>query len=142
MTLHPTGGRVFVVPDHRKFTVPTQDGAPALHLPPSVIQWATSGRVLAASNTYRDGKGRERPTGIAAGDRVLFDYRDVSTVSEIELEGQRVLVFTVHHIKAILTESVTEADWNYSVDDETLRGITNELQEAADKVRAQQSTKP
>src|SRR5574341_341011 len=105
MTLRPTGGRVFVVPDHRKFTVPTQDGAPTLHLPPSVVQWATSGRVLASATTYRDKKGREQPIGIVSGDRVLFDYRDVSMVPEIEVEGKRVLVFTVQHIKAVLSET-------------------------------------
>lgn len=105
MSLRPTNGRVFVVPDRALMTTPTEQGAIAFHLPPSVVQWSTSGRVLAAARTYRDRKGQERETGLVEGHRVLFDYRDVSTVREIQVDGQRVLVFDFAlHIKAILSE--------------------------------------
>lgn len=105
MSLRPTNGRVFVVPDRALMTTPTEQGAIAFHLPPSVVQWSTSGRVLAAARTYKDRKGRERETGLVEGHRVLFDYRDVSTVREIQVDGQRVLVFDFAlHIKAILSE--------------------------------------
>jgi hypothetical protein len=88
MTLRPLNGLIFVVPDKSTRTV-----GGTFHLAPKYSPFPASGRVLAAA----------ADTGVESGDRVVFDYRDASNVREIELGGLRVLLFSAHHIKAVLT---------------------------------------
>jgi len=88
MTLRPLNGLIFVVPDKSTRTV-----GGTFHIAPKYNPFPASGRVLAAATG----------TAVKPGDRVVFDYRDASNVREIELRGLRVLLFSAHHIKAVLT---------------------------------------
>lgn len=76
MTIRPLNGYLLVQKDKAKDT--TKGG---LHLPQSVQKDQIAGKVIAASENWRDAQGNLREMDIGVGDRIVFNKFGAKTIT-------------------------------------------------------------